>query len=252
MTAMKKTLLQIIQDILSDTDGAPVNTISGSLESEQVATLVEHVFYDMIANRMIPEHQELIELTPASDSDFPTHYHYPDNVKRIDTIWYDRTKALTGTGEYQQVHWCDPMSFLNRIDNFGGNYDSVNDKNAGTILRIQNDKFPEYWTSFDDYWIVMDSYNSAYDDTLQASKVRALGVKYPVFNRFDDDYIPDIDAHLFPYLVSEARSRFFDWYKGGTTRKAEEAARRNKVHAAGEDKFRNKRPNTRNRYGRHS
>ena len=251
MTTMRKTLLQIIQDILSDTDGEPINTISGSLEGEQAATIIEHTFYDMIANRVIPEHQELIELTAASDSDYPTHFRYPDNVKDICRVWYDKTKALVGTGEYAEVKWIDPIDFLSRIDNFSGTYQTVNDKNAGTKLRIQTDKFPEYYTSFDDEWIVMDSINSSYDDTLQASKVRAFGVKYPIFDRFDDNHYPDLDDHLFPYLVSESRARFMDWYKGGVTQKAEQAARRNKTHAQN-DKYRTERSNKRNDYGRHS
>lgn len=249
MTTIRKTLLQIIQDILSDTDGEPINTISGSLEGEQAATIVEHTFYDMIANRMIPEHQELIALTPASDSAYPTHFHFPDNVKEICKVWYDRTKNLTGTGEYYEVKYLDPIEFLSRIDNYSGTYQTVLDKNAGTKLRIQTDKFPEFYTSFDDEWLIFDSINLTYDDTLQESKVRALGVKFPVFDRFDDGYYPDIDDHLYPYLISESRSRFMDWYKGGTTRKAEEAARRNKVHAQN-DKYRTPQANQRNNYGR--
>ncbi len=250
MTAMRKTLLQIIQDILSDTEGEPINTISGSLEGEQAATIVEHTFYDMVANRMIPEHQELIQLTPASDSAYPTHFLYPTNVKEICKVWYDRTEALTGTGEYHEVQWLDPLDFLSRIDNFSGTYQTVNDKNGGTKLRIQSDKWPEYYTSFDDEWMVFDSWNSSYDNTLQEHKVRALGIKYPIFDRFDDNYFPDIDDHLYPMLISEARERFFDWYKGGTTRKAAEAARRNKVHAQN-DKRKSARSNVRNDYGRY-
>lgn len=250
MTAIRKTLLQIIQDILSDTDGEPINTISGSLEGEQAATIIEHTFYDMIANRMIPEHQELIALTPLSDNLYPTHFLYPDNVKEICKVWYDRTKALVGTGEYYEVKWLDPLDFLARIDNFSGTYQTVNDKNAGTKLRIQTDKFPQYYTSFDDKYIIMDSIDLTYDDTLQESKVRALGVKFPIFDRFDDNYYPDIDDHMYPYLISESRSRFMDWYKGGTTSKAEQAARRNKIHIQN-DKYRTERSNTRNDYGRH-
>lgn len=250
MTTMRKTLLQIIQDILSDTDGETINTISGSLEGEQAATIVENAFYDMVANRLIPEHKELIVLTPLSDNTYPTHFLYPDNVKEITKVWYDRTKALVGTGEYYEVKWIDPEYFLDRIDNFQGNYVTVNDKNGGTKLRIQNDKFPEYYTSFDDNYIIFDSYQELYDDSLQESKVRAMGTKFPEFDRFDDNYYPDIDDHLFPMLISESRERFMDWYKGGTTRKASEAARRNKVHAQN-DKHKSVRANKRNNYGRH-
>lgn len=253
MTAMKKTLLQIIQDILSDADSEPINTISGSLEGEQCAAIIENVFYD-IATREAPEHKELIKLVPASDSEYPVHFYFPENVTDIEKIWYDNTKALTGTGQYKEVCWIEPLEFLERSDDLSStttNVSSFTDKNGGTKVFYQTNKFPEYWTSFDDYWVVMDSIHSTYDDTLQSSKVRAYGRKYPVFDRFDDGYIPDIDAEYHAYLINESRSRFMDWFKGGATTKAEQAARRSKVHIRN-DKYRAHRPNNWSNYGRHN
>lgn len=253
MTAMKKTLLQIIQDILSDADSEPINSISDSLEGEQCAAIIEHAFYDIVTREQ-PEHMELIKLVPASDSEYPTHFYYPENVTDVKHIWYDNTKALTGTGDYVEVCWMEPYEFLKRsdsLDSTDANVQSVVDKNGGTTLKIETDEFPRYWTTFDDYWIIMNAVHSDYDDTLQSSKVRAMGRKYPEFNRFDDEYIPDIDDEYFGYLIAEARSRFFDWYKGGTTTKAEQAARRNKVHIRN-DRYRSKRPNNWSNYGRHS
>jgi len=247
MTAMKKTLLAIVQDILSDTDGEAVNSLSDSLEADQAATIVEHVFYDIIANRNIPEHIELIKLTALSDSATPTHFKYPDNVNQVTKVWYDRSAA--GTLEYEEIRWCDPEEFLRRTDKITSSYTSVLDPVSGTTLRIRNDKHPEFYTSFDDFYIVMDSHLATLDTTLQESKVRCMGTKFPVFDRSDDDYIPDIDSEFFPYLIAESRSRFMDWYKGGTTRKAEQAATRNKIHVRN-NRYRTERPNKWNAYGR--
>lgn len=252
MTAMKKTLLQIVQDILSDSDGEAINTLSGSLEGEQLATIVEGVFYDMIVARSIPEHEELVKLTPASDSAYPTHFMVPENVTAIKSIYYDVTEALVGTGEYKEIAYLDVKSFLKMSDARDASDSNVvvtDDKNGGTKIKVTNDAFPSYWTSFDDYWIIFDSYNSSYDDTLQAHKTRVWGTKFPVFDRFDDGYVPDLDSNLFPYLISESRSRYLDWLQGGTTRKAEESARRNKVHIQN-DKHNFIQPNDRNNYGR--
>lgn len=252
MTAMKKTLLQIVQDILSDTDAEPANTLSDTLEAEQLATIIEHVFYDIIATRSTPEHNELIKLTAASDSAYPVHFSIPDNVNSIVNFWYDVTKASTGTGDYRELHWLDPVEFLQRADGLSDTDTTTStflDKNGGTKVKVQNNKSPEYYTSFDDHWVVCDSYNSAYDTTLQESKCRVLGNRYPVFDRFTESYVPDIDANFFPYLISESRSRYLDWLQGGTTRKAEEAARRAKVHLRN-DKYNILRGNVRNQYGR--
>jgi len=244
--AIEKTLLEIVQEILSDLDSEDVNSISDSLEAEQVARMVESTYYNIVATRHVPEHAELIKLTAASDTDFPTHFNYPDNVKRIEVFHYDTSDD--GSFDYEEVHWLDPLDFLARVDGVQSNYDSVLDKNAGTNLRIQNNKKPEYYTSFDDYYIVCDSYNSTVDTTLQESKSRAYGIKYPVFSR-TDSYTPDLDADMFPYLIAESKSVAFSLLKGGSDPKVEQAARRQKSYIQN-DRYRTVQGKHWNDYGR--
>lgn len=247
MSAIKKTLLEIVQDILSDIDSEPVDTISDTIEAEQIATIVEHTFYDIVALRQVPEHEGLIKLTALSDNTTPSHFQIPDNVTDISHVWYDHSS--TGTSEYKRVNYVDPETFLRRTDGRTSDYLSVSDIDSGTKLRIRNNKHPEFFTSFDDNYVIMDSYDSSIDSSLQESKIRALGKTYPVFNRNSDSYVPDIDGSYFPHLISEARARAMDFYKGGVTQKAEQAARRAKVHLRN-DKHRLQQANIRNDYGR--
>lgn len=51
---MKRTLLQIVQNILSDMDSEDVNSISDSIEAEQIASVVRDVYLNMVSTRMIP------------------------------------------------------------------------------------------------------------------------------------------------------------------------------------------------------
>lgn len=250
---MKKTLIQLMQDIASAVDEEPIESISDTLAAEQISAIVEEVFYDTVALEL-PEHKEFLKLTPASDSSYPTHFQYPTNVADLELVWYDRTEALAGTGQYQEVKWCEPLDFIELLDMRDpseSNIQTVLDKNGGTKLLIQNDKWPQWYTSFDDYWIVMDSWNNTYDDTLQAHKVRAYGRTYPEFDRFDEGYIPDIDDEYHQLLFHESVARFMDRYKGGTTQKQEQASRRARVHLQN-DKFRTLRATRRhwNSYGR--
>jgi hypothetical protein len=243
---MKKTLLNLVQDILEVMDSEEVNSISDTTEAGQIATIVETVFYNMIATRKVPEHKELIKITSHSDSSRPTHFTYPTNVKTLNWITYD--KSDDGTFLYSEVDWVEPEVFLDRTDGTSDNYDSVEDVNAGVKLRIRNDKQPDFYTSFDDENIVMDSYQSSVDTTLQTSKTRAYGVKYPVFSK-TDDYVPDLDADFFPLLLAEATSMSQSLLKGGSDPKTEQAARRQKSYHQN-DLFRTKRGNTRVDYGR--
>jgi hypothetical protein len=243
---MKKTLIAIVKDILSDLDSEDVSTLSASVEALQIARIVEQTFYDITATRLIPEHQSLIKLTALSDTLFPTHFQYPTNVKVISTVWYDQSSD--SSYKYGLIDWCEPEAFLKLVDSVGSNYTLVNDKTAGTKLRIMNNKLPTLYTSFDDQYIVMNSFNSTVDTTLTEAKVRAIGVTHPIFS-LSDSYVPDLDATMFPYLVNEAKSRAFSIYKGGPDQKIEQAARRQKTYIQN-DLHRTKKSPTGRRYGR--
>jgi len=249
MSDIKKTLLEIVQDILSDTDGEEVNSISDSIEAQQAATIVEHTFYDILSNRDVPEHTELMQFTAFADSDFPTHFEFPENTLSIGKVWYDTTANATAAAEYDAVEYLDNETFLELVDSVASNYVLVFDANAASRLRIRNDRFPKYYTSFDDENIVMDSYHATYESTLTSARTRVMAKVSPVFNRTSDTYIPDIDQNMFPYLIAESRARFMDWYKGGASAKAEQWARRLKVGMQG-NRLKTPQGNRRNHYGR--
>lgn len=242
---MKMTLLAMVQSILSDMDSEDVNTISDTLEATQVASVVRDTYYQMIAARMIPEHQELLKLTALSDSAKPTHFRYPDSVKKIDCLWYN--VSTDGGIEWRELKFIEPAQFLGRYLE-GSDTTTVYDANGGTTYFVGNDQMPNYFTTFDDYHVVLDSHDSSVEATVQQSKVRALGVVYPTFE-LSDTYTPDIDAVLFPYLLAEAKSACFSMFKSGSDPKVEQAARRLKSYVQN-DKHRNKRENVRPQYGR--
>jgi hypothetical protein len=244
---MKQTLLTMVQKILSDMDSEEVNSVNDTIEAQQVASIVEDTYYNIITNREIGEHQHLIKLTAASNNLFPTHFEYPTNVNKISRIDYDTSSDSTFA--YTEVRFLEPLDFLSISDAVSSNYDTVDDRKAGTKLRIRNDKMPEYWTSFDDENIVMDSYDSAVDTTLQESKTRAMASKTPVFDRFSDTFIPELDANLFPLLLAESKSVALSLLKGNSDPKIDQAARRNRYHFAN-DKYKTNRAWPLSRFGR--
>jgi len=244
--AIRKTLLEIVQEILSDMDSEDVNSISDTLEAVQIVNIVESTFYNIIATREIPEHYELIKLTALSDSDYPTHFEYPENVRRLDKVDYD--VSSDASFDYREIKWKDPLDFLAMSDSLQDNYDNVSDKNGGTNLRIRNNKQPEWFTSFDDHYLIMDSYDSTVDNTLQEGKSRAFGVKYPVFSKADG-YIPDLDGDMFRYLINESKAVSQSLLKGGTDPKTEQAARRQKSYIQN-DRYKTNRGNLWNNFGR--
>ena len=221
---MKMTLLQIVQSILSDMDSEEVNSISDSVEATDIASIVRDTFYNITSTRNIPEHEELIKLTALSDTNYPTHFQYPTNTKQIFKVWYTNRDGI-----YKEIRFLEPLDFLTNTDGIQTNYVSVSDKNAGTTLRIKNDRDPSYYTSFDDKYLVFDSYDADIESSLQESKVRAYGSKVPVFN-ITDNFVPDLDIDMFPYLLAESKSVAMSLKKGAVDPKVEQHARRQKSY----------------------
>ena len=224
---MKKTLLELVKDILSDIDGEDVNSISDSVEALQIAKIVEQTFYDLVLTKDIPEHETLLRLTSLSNSEYPTHFVLEDLQGKIKAVWYDCSSD--NSFDYKQIRYLKPIEFINYIDSNNSDYVLSEDVVSGTKLRIANNRHPAFYTSFDDKHIIMDSYDATIDTTLKNSKVRAFGTTFPEFS-ISDSYIPSVDANMFPYLVQEAKSRAFSIMKGGIDQKTEQAARRAKVY----------------------
>jgi hypothetical protein len=238
---MKRTLLEMTQSILSDMDSEGVNSISDTVEAEQVASVIEDTFFNIVAARDIPEHQQLIKLTSLSDSSKPTHFKYPTNTRKLEAVQYN-----VGTN-YGYVKYVDPITFLDRM-NPSGTVVTVTDVKGGTPLYIRNDCMPSYYTSFDDENIVMDSFDASVEAILQTSKTRAYGYIYPTFSQ-TDSFVPDIDDTMLPYLLAEAKSVCFSLFKSGSDPKIEQSARRLKSSVQN-DMYKTKMANKRPNYGR--
>ena len=220
-------------------DSEGVNSIADSDEAMQVASVVRDTFFNITSARKIPEHGRLIKLTALTDSARPTHFKYPDNVKEISRFEYNN----------RIVRWKDPVQFLDDMPNFGDDDTiSVLDPVSGATLYVKDTKDPSFYTSFDDEYIICDSYNALVDTTLQNSKTRCWGVQHPTFD-LTDDFIPDLDDVLFPYLLAEAKSTCFSVFKSGSDPKIEQPARRLKAYVQN-DQHRTKLPPARPQYGR--
>lgn len=243
---MRKTLLEMVQSILNDMDSEAVNSISDTVEAQQIASVIEDTFYNIIAAREIPEHKQLLQITSLSNSAKPTHFLYPTNTKEIERLFYN---VGTSGANWVEIYFVEPLDFLNRMDEQATGVVVVTDVAGGTPLYIRNDRMPSYYTSFDDNHIVMDAYDASVESILQQSKTRAYGTVYPTFSQ-TDDFEPDLDEPMLQYLLAEAKSTCFSLFKSGSDPKVEQAARRLKAYVQN-DMFKTKRENKRPMYGRH-
>lgn len=209
--AAKMSLIEIVQDILSDMDSDEVQSIDDTVESTQVAQIVKATYQAMMSSRNWPHQKRLLSLTPSGDDTLPTHMTMQEEVKEMVGIKYNCAKITDGARRlYQPIHWVEPDDFL-RISNGRNsndtNIDVIVDDN-GVELLIVNNQAPRYYTSFNDNTLIFDAYDSAVDDTLQASKMQATAYVMLEWVHLDDA-IPDLPAEAFTALLEEAKSRAF-------------------------------------------
>jgi len=224
----KMTLIDMTQNILSAMDSDYANSIGDSVEADQIATVIRETYYHLINNILeLPEHREIINLTGLGDTSHPNYLKLPDNVQRIDIFRYDKATAADTDTQYKNIDFLEPLVFQ---DKFNGRNESdsdvvaINDFAAGKIL-IEDDKHPNFWTTFDDLHIVCDSYDKTLESSLQQSRTFCYGLTEPTWTH-DDVFIPDLDSHLFPLLLEEAKATCFVNFKQVANIKSEQKARK--------------------------
>lgn len=204
----KPTLLEIVQEILSDMDSDDVNSISDTEEAGQVATIIKSTYDAMMSNRNWPHTRKAINLTASGDSLLPTHMELAEEIKEMISVYYEKHKLDETRLRYEPVKWLEPDDFLrytNKRNSDADNVMTVEDP-SGIQLLIINDKAPTYYTSFDDSTLVFDSYDSEVDSTLQSSKTQARAYTMPEL-LIDDDTVPDLPKEAFAALIEEAKSK---------------------------------------------
>ena len=204
----KLTVLEMVQDILNDIDGDEVNSISDTVESEQVAQIIKSTFDAIMSNREWAHNKTLTQLTASGNSALPTHMTFNENVKEILFINYDKAASGETQRQYKEVVYKDITDFLrilNSRNNDETNIDVITDPTNVELL-IRNDLHPTYYTSFDDETLVFDSYDNSVENTLTASNTQAMVRQAPTLVLADDTY-PDIPAEAFTHLLEEAKSR---------------------------------------------
>tara|TARA_R100001369_G_scaffold6299_1_gene16886 strand:+ start:721 stop:1494 length:774 start_codon:yes stop_codon:yes gene_type:complete len=225
----KLTLLDMTQRILSSMDSDAVNSFSDTVESEQVAYIIRDSYYDLINNIEIPEHRKLIPLTALGSTATPSTMKVPDNVRRVDEVRYNTILSGATIKAYEVVTWVEPYQFLSEtLSRQSTDSTIVTVAVDNGEVFIYNNKAPTFYTSFDDEFLIFDSYDSAIDSTLQASKFIVWGLEEPVFT-MSNTFVPDIDVNLFPLLLNEAKSTAHVELNQQPNPKAEQQALRQKI-----------------------
>jgi hypothetical protein len=229
----KQTLLEIVQDILSDSDGDEVNSINDTIEATQCAIVVRDVYSDIVDIHDLDSIRTLIELD-ATGASTPNVMTRPEGVHSIEFVKYDKKLDVADGSSYQYVDYLEPADFLDRVHGLDTTDSNVQEVtlSTGHPIPVRNDVQPTYYTVMDvgSDELVFDSFNSALETNLQQSKSLAYAMSKPTLTLADSSTI-DLPKHLEVLVKRSARSMYFDLYKDGITAEVDRTRRRAEVRA---------------------
>lgn len=223
MAAM--TLLEMVQDILSDLDSDEVNNISDTVEALQVAQILKTTYFNIIDGKDWPHLYQFFQLEASGSTSKPTHMRLPDSAINLEYIKYNKKETGGAYDKYIDITYKTPVEFMKLLDerhSDGTNILVVTDA-TGISMNILNDQAPTYYTSFDNEHVIFDSYDSAVENTLMSSKTQGYGKVYPEWTS-TDSFVPDLPVQSFSYLLNEAKAVAFVVLKQAPNPKAEQHA----------------------------
>jgi len=224
---MKYTLLEMVQEILSDMDSDEVNGIGDTVEAEQVATIVKSTYMALMSTRDWPHLRKGITISSFGATATPTHMSLPEATKEVCFINYNTIGFGESKKDYKEMVWLEPDDFIRRSnteDSTKSYVQTVTDP-SGIELFVRNDRAPRYYTSFNDQDVVFDAFDNTVDTTLQESKIQAQAYIMPGWT-MDGSFIPDLPDMAFISLIEEAKAKATFKLKQVADQKAEQESGR--------------------------
>lgn len=228
---MRMTLLEMVQDILSDMNSDQVNSWDDTVESMQVAQIIRRTYFDIVSTQEYDEVREQDNLIGSGNVNRPHVMTIPVGMYKIDWIRYNKKLLLSDPNKWEEVKYLPVSDFMDVIYARDPSATNVTAYTVGDSEHfIRTDAHPTYWTSLDDFTIWFDSFYSTLDDTLQTSKSLVQGSMEPTFT-LQDNFYAELRPDLFPFLLAEAKSKCFALVMDNPNVKVEQEARRKRIEA---------------------
>lgn len=231
---MKYSLLEITQTILSSMDSDEINSITDTVESQQVVEIVKTVYDDIISRSDLMTNKTLFNLVPSNDPAKPIMMSKPLAIDRIEWVKYNIVKDNVLSPVWNEMRFIPLEEFIDYMHSFRTeetNIETFTQTFDGFTVDFvyRNDTAPQYYTTYDDNQIFFDAYDKTVDDTLQASKTLCFGNKSTIFQK-SDAFVPALQPQQFALLLNESKSLAWAELKQAVHAKAEMTARKNWLH----------------------
>lgn len=229
---MKYTLLELTQIVLSSIDGDEVNSISDTVESQQVVKIIKRVYGNLAKGADYPNQYGLFSLDASGDNNLPAVMYIPSTHTNMGWLKYNAIATGETDDNFQPLKFVDLPEFLLRMHALVPSEDNTLETMTVTVgsntydFIVRNDKAPEFYTTIDDDTLIFDSYDSAVDTTLQNEKTIAYGEKTLSWTLDDGFDIPIPDHQL---LLNESIALAWAELKQSVNAKAEQTSRQLKI-----------------------
>lgn len=211
----KRTLLEIVQYVLSAMEADNVNSISETVESVAIARVAEETFFELISQSDWPHLETTAQMQSVSDNTKPNFLEVPENIKYIKGLWYND----------KQLKYMDPEKFINFVNERDLSQDFIVESFTDTNVRLKvnNIDQPTYFTMFDDRYVITDSFPSDEGATLVGAKSYATVNVIPSFTQ-DDAFVPDLPTNMFSTYLAMVKRAAFLYFRREPSTKDERAA----------------------------
>lgn len=202
------TLLEMVQDILSDLDSDTVDSYTDTVESQQVAQIINTTYFNMIDGRDWPHLYTFFRLESNTASGTrPTHMTLPSSVIDVEYIKYDCAGVDDVDEKFRKMTFMEPPAFMDMLHNRKSTASNIEEVlgNSGTVYNIYNDRPPQFFTTLGETTLIFDAYDGAVDDTLLVTKTQCYGKLYPSVT-MDDDLLFPLPVNAYSMLLNEAKA----------------------------------------------
>lgn len=222
---MKRTLLEITREILSDMEGDDVSSYTDTVESQQVAEIVRATYDQIISGRDWPHLYRIFRLT-STFSGTPTRMLLPENVMDIKFVKYNCQRLGQNRDVWTEIKYLPPQEFLAMTEARDSTLLTVTDWDeleSGVTIHAYNDRPPTYYTSFYENALIFDSFDEEMETNMRSIQSYCYGKIYPSYTMADNLYFP-LPVDAYPYFIEEAKSTAFATLKQMPNPKAEQHA----------------------------
>lgn len=216
---MSRTLLYTVQRVLEKLNLDVVDSINDTQDAILIAREAEDTFFDLVSRNEWPERYDLLEVESYSDVNLPTALRLPVNVLNIDTLRYDISdpSEVATPKVIQNLIQLTTEEFLQMSYARNTELDNVVEADYKDIpLWLLNDQSPQYFTTFDNEVLILDSWDSSVESTLQGSKTIASGSHTELWHH-TDDYIVPVNNVSYPLYLAELTAACSAYLNGSTS-----------------------------------